>query len=423
MNLITISRRIKLSFLTSIFLAFSISSHAQQQWTKVFSGHFGVQKRFLSAFALRFPTKDTGYAIVGADRLIRTTDGGQSWSEATIPPTLGQINYPIDLTFFGSSGWLLASESDTLTSAKRILHSTDYGFTWSLMQTDSTLMASAIYFKSPTLGYIWGPSFGTPQFWVTTDGGESWRIRTNPPCNFPSSSFALLIGQPNVILGEVDGSPINFQSSFYLSTDTGLTWTLNGSGIQIYGFDAMNYIGASTWVSAKGYTTDNGKNWVPVQTTAPFSGIITDTLGHGMFIPDSNSLYFTNDFGRSWDSLQVPISQIYDGVIIDRVEYILAPDSGGATSSLWRSVVEPSVVKQTEVTSAFRILTNPAYHFLQLSLEDTHNDIHIVDGLGRIIGSYLTQGSEYSIDISSLPGGLYWVVTREGAKPFVHVSQ
>jgi hypothetical protein len=403
-------------FFTALWLTSAISdpAYCQRVWALVDSDFYVNH--------IRFPTADTGYAAFdGSDSLLRTTDRGQSWNAVNLPLMhTWDNNFGSYLTFFGSFGWFMTSESDAANNIfARLLKTTDYGFTWSMLPMDSTWIPRNIYFKSPSLGYMMGNPFR-----ISTDGGRSWQTRTAPPIY--ESSTVDEVGQPNVLLGTSWGSS---EAVHYLSTDTGATWSRTDSIFHLISYGGMAYIGASTWISHNAWTTDNGQTWDTVPTTAQhWNGVMTtDTLGHGMFTRYPTgfgdfALYFTSDFGHSWDSAKVPFQTMEDGVTIGDVWYVLAYDSAGTTLSLYRSLSGSSIVSQTAPPPKFQILTNPATHFLQLSLEDTPDDIRIVDFLGRTVARYSTQGGECSADVSGFPEGLYWVVARSGALPFVHLA-
>ncbi len=407
-------------FRFSVFFAalcFSGTVYGQREWSLVSA----------SAGVLQFPTSDTGYTNSDyGDSLIRTTDGGQSWSTVNLPLGYSASGATL-LTFFGSNGWLVAYESDTMgVWLARLLRTTDYGFTWSILPFDSTLKLNSILFKSPSLGYLWTNEFISNFFYITTDSGNSWQKRNLPPSGIYGSAVDA-VGSPNVIYGESDGD----SKTFYVSIDTGNTWTK-------YSGPEMTYIGANTWITQNAWSTDNGQTWNPAQTTAQpntppdlYGATITDTLGHGMFIAyftDFNNglLYFTSNYGHSWDSANVPFPKIGTGTIIDNAWYVV-PDRIDSDNigpePLYRSPAPLSSIAQTTQPTPFQILTNPAAHVLQLSLEEIPDEIHIVDFLGRTVGHYSTQGGAYSVDVSALPAGLYWVVTSDGALPFVHLSE
>jgi hypothetical protein len=325
------------------------------------------------------------------------------------------------VNFFGSSGWYGTYEADANAVngvLTRLLHTTDFGATWSLTQWDSSVIIPAIYFKSPSMGYMMWSDF----FYISTDSGNTWQARPLPPSGPDGGPDVYAVGPPNVILGDSYDATKN-QNDYYVSTDTGATWD---SSIQY-----MSYIGNDTWVTRNAWSTNNGQTFNTVPTTASLlhNGVTTDTLGHGLFPSDGLSagsgsvLYFTNDYGHSWDSATVPFKGFEEAVIVGDVWYILSPDSGASTFSLYRSPAPSSSVSRTIAPAPFQILTNPTTHVLQLSLENIPDEIRIVDFLGRTVGNYSTQGGAFSVDVSALPAGLYWVVTHSGAQPFVHLSE
>ncbi len=416
--------RIGIFFLAFGFLVASDSAYGQRAWSLVSSDFRGA--------SLQFPTADTGYAdvmsgVVHTNSVIRTTDGGQSWSPVNLPLPPSQNYQDMSLTFCGSLGWLVTTEDtgDYIPTASTLLRTTDYGFTWSMIPIDSAIwFNTGIYFKSPSLGYLWG----SDRFDISTDSGQTWQPRTVPPGM--GGGLVQLIGQPNVILGVGNGG-CEFCSEPFLSTDTGATWSVYDSSLELAGLPYMAYIGSGTWIGNTGWSTDNGLTWDNALTTAHgpggVSAIVTDTLGDGMFIfyhiGSDTELYFTNDYGHSWDSIKVPFAKLAPAAIIGDVWYAVGSDSSGGEPSLYRSVAAPSSVSQTTLPTPFQILTNPASHVLQLSLEEIPDEIRIVDFLGRTVGNYSTQGGAFSVDVSALPAGLYWVVTRSGAQSFVHLTE
>jgi hypothetical protein len=192
----------------------------------------------------------------------------------------------------------------------------------------------------------------------------------------------------------------------------------------------MVYIGQNTWINNNAWSTDNGQSWDSIPTNPLFvtSPIFTDTLGHAMYtgcggIDLDTLLYYTTNYGHSWNNVNAPFLIIQSGLIIGDVWYVLGYERDSSTISLFRSTISSLSVSQTNQSPQFHILTNPATHFLQLSLEDTPDDIRIVDFLGRTVARYSTLGGEFSADVSGLPEGLYWVVARSGAKAFIHLSE
>ncbi len=402
----------------------SIPAYGQRVWSLVSSDFKGG--------SLQFPTADTGYAVViggvlHTTSVIRTTDGGQSWNPVDLPLTSFWGYQYTNLTFCGSLGWLVTTAVDSTgyPIVTKLLGTMDYGFTWSMIPIDSSSwFNTGIYFKSPSLGYLWGDD----RFDISTDSGRTWQPRTVPPGIGGGS--VQLIGEPNVVLGLGNGG-CEFCSAPFLSTDTGATWSVYDSSLHLAGLPYMAYIGSGTWIGSNGWSTDNGLTWDNVLTTAHghggVSAIYTDTLGHGMFafyhIGSDTELYFTNDYGHSWDSIKWTFGVVGAGVINGDDWFLSSYESATEKSSLYRSIAVPSGVTQTTSPAQFQILTNPASHVLELSLEEIPDEIRIVDFLSRTVGNYTTQGGAFSVDVSALPAGLYWVVTRDGAQPFVHLNE
>lgn len=401
-------------FLTimGILCASSEQCRGQEVWTQVSLPDVAVP----FSLNIEFPTADTGYATHLSDSLFRTTDGGQSWAAVDL-----QLDHPEPsaygtsaLTFFGPNGWLVVYEADSNATLTRLLKTTDYGFTWTMIPFDSSLTQLYIYFKSSSLGYLSGSNLNNNFLSITTNGGYTWQKRTLPPAGINGNSLGP-IGQPNIITGYSYGASADSVLT-YLSTDTGATWNL-------YTGAEMAYVGANTWITYNGWSSDNGKSWITFATgdTGVLGGIIADTLGHAMskpFNPTDNVLYFTTDYGHSWGTTQVPFYEIHGAAIAGDAWYVL----GANARQLYRSSAPHLTVSQTTGATQFQILTNPAMHFLQISLEETPDDIRIVDFLGRTVARYSTQGGAFSADVSGLPEGLYWVVWRDGAKPFVHLN-
>jgi photosystem II stability/assembly factor-like uncharacterized protein len=412
-------RAFRLSLLCLALILASISpehAFAQRLWEPI-----------PGSLYIGFPS-DTGYGLTidtlaNTDTLVRTTNGGKSWQQVELPidshSFWGGGSYPMlpgNLSFVGPIGWLLAGTPGGLYGFQHLLKTTDYGFTWSTLSMDSTLGADNIIFKSQSLGYLAAGG----SLYITRDGGQTWQHQGTGP---PSGGYSIIgyiyldDGPANVIEGTGYVSSKDPGTYYpYVSTDAGETW------YPVY--EPMDwYIGRDIWITFHDRTTDYGQTWNPVPTTAYIYGgyLITDTLGHGMFTGyDGHSdsvLYFTTDYGSTWDSVNVPFAGINNGLIVDNTWYV------EYEGQLYRSPPALGSVAQTSQTRQFQILTNPAAHVLQLSLEEIPDEIRIVDFLGRTVGNYSTQGGAFSVDVSALPAGLYWVVTRSGAQSFVHLTE
>ena len=184
-----------------------------------------------------------GYAVSdpvnGHFLLIRTTDGGLTWTEpdATHWPTPAKA----EAFFAASNANLSVAEGQirlcTGGSRSRLLHSADGGHNFSstdlpMPQGGTMTGAYAMHFINARMGAVAGGDYGrtapdVPSLAVTADGGMSWRQLTGPRPFFGSSvrlrneselyvtghdgtfRFNLANGQAAEISGP-EGSPLRF---------------------------------------------------------------------------------------------------------------------------------------------------------------------------------------------------------------------
>ena len=134
-----------------------------------------------------------GDAIGPEMAILTTSDGGVRWSR--IPPASLPAAQPNEGSFAasgrclvtrpGGHAWIVASNPDRA----RVLHTADYGRTWSVDTLPITTRAGvgpqAIGFRDDRNGIALGGGYqSTPNdvlAAVTSDGGNTWTPRTRPP--------------------------------------------------------------------------------------------------------------------------------------------------------------------------------------------------------------------------------------------------
>lgn len=104
--------------------------------------------------------------VIGGDEndstpiIMRTTDGGQNWSNINAP---GSTYYLRAVDFVGGEGWAVGMYGS-------IIHTTDYGLTW----TTQTSPATATLFDVDFSDNLHGLACGHSHLMYTTDGGQNW---------------------------------------------------------------------------------------------------------------------------------------------------------------------------------------------------------------------------------------------------------
>jgi photosystem II stability/assembly factor-like uncharacterized protein len=229
---------------------------------------------------MAFPTAKDGFILIPTltgsyesfpRTLLRTRDGGLTWTETELP-----------------------YNSNTGT----LLRFADAANGWSVMSPDHTPYASAIAH--------------------TSDGGDTWTTQVEPRAGhlfdlcFTDTQHAWAVGDSGTILATTDG---------------GATWRPQVSGVKtplktIRFTDARNgWCGGVAGVVLK--TADGGATWSPVPVPAfpnvqAFATILFTDAQNGFIGEfgkgDEGKRYLrTRDGGATWDTLRLPIDIYYPG--------------------------------------------------------------------------------------------------------------
>lgn len=170
-----------------------------------------------------FRGEEKGYALAG-DQVFSTTDGGQTWREERIlragdygraKPELYSIRFPNK-----KNGWIVGSvsEGDAVVESL-VLHSSDGGQLWRKVRVPTNEELIHLDFVSDERGWIVGAN-GT--ILMTDDGGESWRRQ---------------LSAVTVTLYHVDfrnserGWAVGGRGTILTTTDGGINWTKAASGV------------------------------------------------------------------------------------------------------------------------------------------------------------------------------------------------
>ena len=217
--------------------------------------------------------------------VFRTSDGGHSWQQATLPTSqlgLSQVQF-----VNAQDGWVLSSPGGGAAGSEgvNLFRSTDGGHSWSLVARAPGALPlqgikSGMGWISATTGWITG-SIAIPNaiyLYRTQDGGVSWQPQALP------LSFPVQATEPPVFFSASQGLlPVIFSTpqgpgfAVYATHDGGATWSSSTP------LSTMN----STWdlltmqqgwvVGANGSTlnetSDGGQHWTAITPSANFQHI------------------------------------------------------------------------------------------------------------------------------------------------------
>jgi photosystem II stability/assembly factor-like uncharacterized protein len=184
---------------------------------------------------------NNGYAVgdpVGGNwTLLRTTDGGATWSNAATLAQAGtESGFNSSMSWVGQNGWFGTNNS-------RVYRTTNGGATWT-SGTTAFVNSFAVSFATASLGIATGS--GTAR---STNGGATWTATPVSPPVTPFGAVSVTVPQNRWYL--VSGSAV------YKTTDQGTTFPVDFSQSNTYRAIDMKVVVVSgnTWLT--GYAVGN----------------------------------------------------------------------------------------------------------------------------------------------------------------------
>ncbi len=306
------------------------SSNGGLNWNISFETR-GQQPSYLSSSVPVFANNLTGYFGYGAGFIIKTTDGGVSWSQ--ISSGTGVSLNAIDrfsngnMIAVGENGMILRSNGTT---------------PWIIDEAFTTLDLTALHVLSATEAVILDEE---GRIYLTTNGGDSWTASTAKPSDLSNASD---LHFTTSLDGWVVGQGYT-TSAVYHTTDGGVSWTpvpeIQGSWV------AIDVIGSNIWVANSGSvfyrSVDGGVTWIDEEL--PWSPLnVTDmdfvTSSTGYAVSHWGFAFKSTNGGVDWETLTLPPGDydITDIYLLSENEFWLSTNnnavlytaSGGQTWSL-----------------------------------------------------------------------------------------
>lgn len=258
-------------------------------------------------FAACFVTDDVGWVVGELGRILRTEDGGTSWTRQDAgvkKPFLAASCVDPNTAWIGGKGAIL-------------YRTTDGGTTWQLLTPNTTKHIFDIKFVSPTRGVAVG-DWGLLMY--SEDGGTTWTI-VGIPEDFVLSPAAEDIGlEPGDIIlyavtfpDRTHGWAVGEFGTILSTADGGRTWHQQRAPVDSTLFGAYFEDPRQGWAVGMDAviirTTDGGRTWRQIRSPmAQRSFYDIAVVGrYGWVAGDSGTLLKTRDQGHTWEVEPLPI--------------------------------------------------------------------------------------------------------------------
>ncbi len=351
--------------------------------------------------------------ICGNQNILGTIDRGKSWN----------ILYNNLNKYFSSLTIKDETEIWAVGNDGMITFSLDNGLNWNEVQLSSSWLEDICFINS-SKGFAVGTKYWSGRIFKTNDGGISWDSLSNTP---QAEIFEKIIFSNDSI------GWINSNTGIYKSENSGENWTLIKPGR----YHTLEIFGNSIWTSSANYiifSNNFGLTWNNIQVY-DFQNNIVRTIQSISFIDenkgwiciDDGRIYKTNDGGFTWteDSRLAGIG-IYDIKFLN-AELGWGVGSGGSIIHHNRSVNAINENLQEKAPNGYTLQQNYPNPFnpstsIQYAISSTQFvTLKVYDLLGREVATLVkeekTAGSynvEFRMQNLELSSGIYFYKLQAG---------
>ncbi len=357
--------------------------------------------------AVYFTDENLGFAVGDSGTILRTTDGGYIWTKQNS----GTISRMRAVYFTSPSTGYATSEDGS------ILKTSDGGTTWTHLISGTTKMLESVFFTSPDTGYVVGGGMTSSIILKTTNAGASW-------VQIPSGTNNILMSV--YFIDANTGYAAGMAETILKTTNAGMSWSNSYSGSNQGGLNSVYFTDASTGYACGGYvngpgvggrilkTTNSGMSW-SVISSGTYSWLYSlhfPQPGTGYAAGAEGTIIKTTNGGSTWTRQSsgiftltaVYFPSVNIGYAVGGSYYpestILYTNNGGYP--LGESDHSPA-------SGTLSIFPNPATSSITVETPSPATGISILDLSGRELLQKSVLGTQFTVDITSLPSGLYLV--------------
>lgn len=405
----------KVIFTIMAFISVVISN--AQSWSTLVSGTTNNLR------AVHFPSSTIGYAVGNDGTIIKTINGGTSWTSLT-------SSYPgfmfWDVHFVSPDTGYVCGESDPgfdPSGLGTIIKTTDGGLTWTTSVSGSAIpMRDLFVINKDTLFACGGAEGINGKIIKSYDGGTTWSP-IGPTYYDAMLGGLYFLNANNGFLGvyeSVFGTTHPTEAAWLGTVDGGTTFSslvITGSS-SYWNFSTdfpdqnTGYSTRSTYAIDVVYlrkTTDGGITWTE-NTIAGFTGSIycNDFLNasNGYIVGGSGVIKKTIDGGATWTTEISGTTEDLHSVFFVSSALGFAVGDNGKILKYSSGVTD---ILESFETSTALIYPTPSNDFFQIKNIENNHQLDIFNSNGQLILSQADIGESSKIDIRKLPKGAYIV--------------
>lgn len=328
---------------------------------------------------LDFTSNTTGYVVGWSGEIRKTVDGGDNWSQITVPGNPGTRNY-MACHFFDDMSGIVVGGHETMDSIQTILKTIDGGANWTIASDNLGSYLRSVHFVDNSIGFAVGDD-GT--ILKTINGGDNWT--------------------PQSVSGSIQSRMLN--DVYFIDQNIGIAvggWPSNDSIQTIL------------------KTTDGGANW----------NIVTDNLSpmlnavhffsatQGYAVGNDGAVLYTNDSGSTWQNQIIPNNDTYHIYDVFFLNAAFGLTGGNSGKLLWYVDTTSLSINQIDLKSTivYPNITDGLFTIEFNKIPSNSVDIQVVDMTGKSVYKESVQldKNKVLIDLSNNKPQYYIVIIGEG---------
>jgi photosystem II stability/assembly factor-like uncharacterized protein len=275
--------------------------------------------------ALDFLANETGYLLLADGSVLRTEDGGRTWSRrTTVPatPGVGSTYVPTDIAFHTPTEGIVST-------ARGLYRTTDGAVSWTLVREEPGVIQD-VHFVTPAVGF----AVGSNRLLRTQDGGVTWAQGA------PALLSKIRCADAFTCVGT---TPLG--QSLMRTTDGGVTMTqVSPASAKLFavGFAGGNRVLAAGEGGVTVMSNDAGVTWSTVGERLPQSFTRVRAVSSSLVfaVGPKGGLARSTDGGSTWSELGVSTSEdvvdvsfadAFVGYAVDAAGTAFRTDNGGVS--------------------------------------------------------------------------------------------